>query len=243
MLWDVQQAIKGGPELARYAWLGSIILETSVPAFALAFITGDAILLPYRPLAHAAVQWFFIFIILSTLHLNPNNCRLSGIVAAASYLLAAYYLGWRPTMNPDDSILAPQRAVVSYAFAYLIGGLVAGAVAGEIRKHVNAAPREAEVRRELDRLAHHLQTARNIQQSLLPNSVPEVAGFEIAGWNQPADETGGDYFDWQPLSAGKFLVGLADVTGPGIGSALLAAVCRACARASFSVEENLLPAI
>jgi serine phosphatase RsbU (regulator of sigma subunit) len=242
-LRDVARALKGGAALPHYVWTASVIFESSLPAFGLAILTSKAIERPYLPLANAAVLWFFLFIILSILRLNPNNSRLSGLVAAGTYLGSAYYLGWRPTFDPNVSILAPERAVFSFAFAYLIGGFVAGAVAGEVRKHVNAALQEAEVRRELDRLEHDLSVARTIQQSLLPNSVPDVLGFEIAGWNKPADETGGDYFDWQPLSDGKFLVVLADVTGHGIGSALLAAVCRAYARASFSVEEKLLPAM
>jgi hypothetical protein len=49
-----------------------------------------------------------------------------------------------------------------------MSGFVAGGVAGEIRKHVEAALREAETRREPDRVQHDLQTARDIQQELLP---------------------------------------------------------------------------
>jgi serine phosphatase RsbU (regulator of sigma subunit) len=70
-----------------------------------------------------------------------------------------------------------------------------------------------------------------------------MEGFEIAGWNQPADQTGGDYYDWQLLADGKLVVALADVTGHGIGPALLAAVCRAYARAHFSVANGLLGAM
>src|SRR5204862_4204602 len=84
--------------------------------------------------------------------------------------------------------------------------------------------------------------ARSIQQSLLPQESPQISGFEIAGWNQPADETGGDYFDWKSLPDGKVVVTLADVTGHGIGPALLAVVCRAYARASFTVSQTLTAA-
>lgn len=243
MLRGVRRAMRGGPDLPHWAWIASLIFESSLPAIGIAFLISPAVAFAYRPVANAAVLWFFLFIIVSTLRLNPNHCRLAGIVSAITYLAASLHLGWRPSLDPGISILAPQRVVISYTIAYLVGGFVAGAVASEIRKHLNAALREAEVKRELDKLTHDLQTARNIQQSLLPNSVPDVAGFEIAGWNQPADETGGDYFDWQPLSDDKCVVVLADVTGHGIGSALLAAVCRAYARASFSVEEKLLPAM
>jgi serine phosphatase RsbU (regulator of sigma subunit) len=70
-----------------------------------------------------------------------------------------------------------------------------------------------------------------------------IAGFDIAAWNQPADQTGGDYYDWQPLPDGRVLVALADVTGHGIGPALLAAVCRAYARTNFTVDDGLLDAM
>jgi serine phosphatase RsbU (regulator of sigma subunit) len=86
---------------------------------------------------------------------------------------------------------------------------------------------------------HDLDTARSIQQSLLPKVRPTLDGFEIAGWNHSADATGGDYFDWKPLPDGRLVVTLADVTGHGIGPALLASVCRAYARASFNIHDNL----
>jgi serine phosphatase RsbU (regulator of sigma subunit) len=125
----------------------------------------------------------------------------------------------------------------------VVAGIVAGAVASEIRKQVNAALREAETRHQMERLEHDLEVARSIQQSLLPSSMPQIEGFDIAAWNQPADQTGGDYYDWQPFPDGKVLVALGDVTGHGIGSALLAAVCRAYARANFTAENGLLIAM
>jgi serine phosphatase RsbU (regulator of sigma subunit) len=69
-------------------------------------------------------------------------------------------------------------------------------IAGEIRKQVEAALREADTRRQLESVEHDLSLARSIQQSLLPNMTLEIEGFEIAGWNRPADQTGGDYYDW-----------------------------------------------
>jgi hypothetical protein len=78
------------------------------------------------------------------------------------------------------------------AITLFVGGLVAAGVAGQIRKHVQAALREAETKRALDAMQHDLQIARSIQQSLLPQEPPQIAGFEIAGWNRPADDTGGD---------------------------------------------------
>jgi len=242
MLHSTNLSLRTGGSLPKAFWVLSTVLETSIPAFGMAFLTSEYIEVAYRPLSSPAVLVFFIFIILSTLRLNPWICILSGGVATVSYISAALYLGWRP---PVVGIPAPitQTNVSVNAVVLLAGGFVAGAVAGQIRKHVEAALREAETKRKLETIQHDLQVARSIQQSLLPKEEPKIAGLEIAGWNQPADDTGGDYFDWESLPDGKLVVTVADVTGHGIGPALLAAVCHAYARSSFRVAHDLPAAL
>ncbi len=237
------RAAKSGREISKWVWYGSIALETTLPAFGIAFLTSDAISADYKPLANPLGLGFFIFIILSTLRLNRVDCWIAGIASSINYMLAAHYLGWTLDYDPGTSIFSPSRSVLGYAFALVLGGAVAAAVAKDIRKHVTAELREANARREVERLQHDLNVARTIQQSLLPNESPEIEGFQIAGWNLPADETGGDFFDWQFLPNGKLMVALADVTGHGIGPALLAAVCRAYVRANFSLDGHLLSAM
>jgi serine phosphatase RsbU (regulator of sigma subunit) len=243
MLRAVSHAIQTGGDLKNATWISNNIVESCLPALAVAFLSSAAIDPAYKPLANPAVLVFFLFIILSTLRLDPMPCRVSGLVAALSYLAAAVYLGWNPSFGGGTSLLSPQKAVFGYAITMVVAGFVAGAVASEIRKQVDAALREAETRRQMERLEHDLEVARSIQQSLLPTSMPQIEGFDIAAWNQPADQTGGDYYDWQPLPDGKVLVALGDVTGHGIGSALLAAVCRAYERANFTAENGLLVAM
>jgi serine phosphatase RsbU (regulator of sigma subunit) len=243
VLRAVNRAISEGHDLPNAAWIANIVIETCLPALALAFLSSGVPDAAYRPLANPVVLVYFIFIILSTLRLDPVTCRISGAVAAVSYLLAAAYIGWRPMLGTTASVLSPDRAVVGFALTFVVGGFVAGAVAGEIRKQVEAALREAETKRQMERLRHDLEVARSIQQSLLPVGAPEIDGFEIAAWNQPADQTGGDYYDWQVYPDGKLLAVLGDVTGHGIGPALLAAVCRAYVRAVFTPECNMLTAM
>ena len=240
-LWRVNRAINSGRTLPTRFWIFSTTLETSIPALAIAFLASPDVEPAYRPLATPAVLVFFIFIILCTLRLSVWICFLSGAIASVTYLAAALYLGWRP---PVPGVPAPvsQTTVSLNALILLTGGLIAGAVAGEIRKHVEAALREAETKRKLEAVEHDLQVARSIQQSLLPKERPQIAGFDIAGWNQPADDTGGDYFDWNTQRDGKLVVSLADVTGHGIGPALVAAICHAYARSSFSMDHNLTTA-
>ena len=232
MLAKAEHALKEQSTLSSSYWIVSTLLEASLPAWALAFLPNPQIDPVYLPLATPLLLVFAIFILLSTLRLKPSLSILAGCVAALSYLGAALYLGWRPPKFGTPASMA-QSAVSLNAITLFATGLLAGAITREIRKHLRAALREAETKRKLEAVQHDLQIARSIQQSLLPVDSPQVTGFEIAGWNQPADETGGDYFDWKSLPDGKVVVTLADVTGHGIGPALLASVCRAYARASF----------
>ncbi|MHC5113867.1 MAG: SpoIIE family protein phosphatase [Planctomycetota bacterium] len=103
----------------------------------------------------------------------------------------------------------------------------------DLRAHVDTIAAERASREKIER---DLDLARDIQRGLLPKSQPELPGFDLAGWNQAADKTGGDYFDWLELGDGRTIMTLADVTGHGIGPALIVAVCRAYMRASASGE-------
>jgi PAS domain S-box-containing protein len=73
--------------------------------------------------------------------------------------------------------------------------------------------------------------AREIQQGLLPKVSPTLAGFAIAGASHPAQETGGDYYDFIPMPDGHQGIALGDASGHGIGAALLIAETRAYLRA------------
>jgi len=97
---------------------------------------------------------------------------------------------------------------------------------------VRFAKKSLEVRNQLEKVERDLDLAREIQRGLLPGESPDTPGFEIVGWSKPADQTGGDYFDWMKLPDGGTLITLADVTGHGIGPALIVAVCRAYMRAT-----------
>lgn len=243
--WTLRQvdiALTANSSLPFRFWILSTIVETSIPAFALGFLVSSQIESAYRPLASPSILVFFIFIILSTLRLSPWISGLSGVVASVTYLCAALYLGWRPPV-PGVRAHVTQSSVSLNAVTLLVGGVVAGVVAGQIRKHVQAALREAETKSKLKAIQHDLQIAQSIQQSLLPRDMPHLVGFDIAGWNRPADDTGGDYFDWKTLPDGKVVVSLADVTGHGIGPALLASVCHAYARSNFASAQDLTTAL
>jgi sigma-B regulation protein RsbU (phosphoserine phosphatase) len=86
-------------------------------------------------------------------------------------------------------------------------------------------------------LEKSLDIARSIQQGLLPREAPRVPGYEIAGWSQPAEQTGGDCYDFIPLPGGRWGLQIADATGHGIGAALMISTARALLRALSGPEE------
>ena len=76
------------------------------------------------------------------------------------------------------------------------------------------------IERDKLRLDEELQIARRIQRSLLPNSVPQIAGLCIADLCEPAMEVGGDYYDFFQLGPRQLGVLVADVSGKGTSAAL-----------------------
>lgn len=76
-----------------------------------------------------------------------------------------------------------------------------------------------------------MQIARDIQRGLLPDGPPGIDGFDIAGFSEPADDTGGDTYDFLALGDGRWLLAVADASGHGIGPALVIAQTRAMLRA------------
>lgn len=76
-----------------------------------------------------------------------------------------------------------------------------------------------------------LSLARDIQRKLVPKADPQVAGYQISGWNKPAAETGGDFYDYVPVQDHCLGILLTDVMGHGIGPALIVSECRALVRA------------
>lgn len=80
---------------------------------------------------------------------------------------------------------------------------------------------EAESRTETDKLHHELEESHEIQAALMPKTLPEIAGFDIAATWKPARTVGGDYFDVLKFSEHHTALCIADVAGKGMPAALL----------------------
>ena len=91
----------------------------------------------------------------------------------------------------------------------------------------------------LGRIEQELETARTIQEKLLPKAPPIVSGYDLAGRSAPARQVGGDYFDYFSRDGRGTVICLADVSGKGISAALLMANVQAAIR-SLSLSDASL---
>ena len=101
---------------------------------------------------------------------------------------------------------------------------------------------------EVGRAAAEFRVARRIQQKLFPRTVPDLPGldiavatfgFDIGGASYPAEAIGGDYYDFVPLHGGALGLAIGDVSGHGVGPAMLMAEVRAFFRAFAQTDADV----
>lgn len=73
---------------------------------------------------------------------------------------------------------------------------------------------------EKEKIEHELRMARRIQESILPKKLPDIPGWKIQAYWQPAAELGGDFYDFIPLSENRVGIVIGDVSGKGVPAAL-----------------------
>jgi sigma-B regulation protein RsbU (phosphoserine phosphatase) len=112
------------------------------------------------------------------------------------------------------------------------------AVAGEIAVALENAQLYEELRTRERKLQSDLELARELQLSLLPAEPPSLPGFEVGTVYQPADNLGGDYYDFVRLGAVRTGVLIADVCGKGVAAAMIMAASRSAVRSTAETEEN-----
>ncbi len=115
-----------------------------------------------------------------------------------------------------------------------------------VTKPVNAAVLQARIntqlrlhalRRQLERqnqeladwradLERDLEAARATQQTIIPQSLPALPGWDLAAHYQPVIQVGGDIYDWLRLPDGRLFFWIADATGHGASAALLTALAK-----------------
>lgn len=108
-------------------------------------------------------------------------------------------------------------------------------MASDLREYISTLKRTTA---EKERMLKELEIAKGIQQSFLPDAAPELPGFDLAGYNLPALEVGGDFYDFIPLDTDHYGLVIADVSGKGVPAALFMALSRTLIRASATSVDD-----
>jgi sigma-B regulation protein RsbU (phosphoserine phosphatase) len=114
---------------------------------------------------------------------------------------------------------------------------------GELAQAFNQMARDLDAHQkviaERERLRGELELCRQIQNEMLPKQPLRLRLAEIKGVSIPAREVGGDFFNYFPLPEGEVGLLVGDVSGKGVGAALLMANIQATLRARLPVDRDL----
>jgi serine phosphatase RsbU (regulator of sigma subunit) len=114
-------------------------------------------------------------------------------------------------------------------------GRLAGAfnqMAADVERHQHAAVEQERIRRELE-------LGRQIQHEMLPHAPMRFGLTEVQGVSVPAREVGGDFFNYFEVGDGQIALLVGDVSGKGVGAALLMANIQASLRTRLSLGKDL----
>jgi len=169
---------------------------------------------------------------------SPADGRLRQLVANAlrnprdRERLAPHLIAWQEIETDQFT----HRAI-----AGALGGLdtrsaAQTALALEVARLTTAIAREMA---ERERLRRELEIAREVQEHLFPQRLPSVPGLDYCGRCRPAQQVGGDYYDFLELPEGRLGIAIGDVSGKGIGAALMMASLEASLRGQASGGHDL----
>lgn len=142
---------------------------------------------------------------------------------------------------PEAEIISPMIVQGSTRGLLLVGKSLTGKVFNDLdfqfisslgNTAISALENDRLFQEEIEKkkIEGELELALEIQRNLLPNTIPEIDGFDINGASIPSRHVGGDYFDFIKLNSTQTLIAIADVSGKGMPAALLMANVQAALR-------------
>jgi sigma-B regulation protein RsbU (phosphoserine phosphatase) len=168
---------------------------------------------------------------------SPADGRLRHLVAGAlrnnrdKERLAPYLIAWHEIETDEFA----KRVIAAALEGVKTESAGQTALAQEVARLTTAIGREMAQRERLNR---ELEIAREVQEHLFPQRLPPVPGLDYCGQCQPAREVGGDYYDFLELPDGRLGIAIGDVSGKGVGAALMMASLEASLRALASVVDD-----
>ncbi len=172
----------------------------------------------------------------------PNDPRFEMSQSIADFRIRSMICA--PLINSDDQVIGVlQVDTIDQRHRFRKEDLevlvsVASQAAGAIE---NAQLYEVRIRQQ--ELLKELEMAKKVQHSFLPESRPSVPGYEFFEFYEPANQIGGDYYDYILLPEGRLAILVADVVGHGIAAALLmsqlAGIMRFCIAREKRIDKVL----
>ena len=249
LLWmrSTLKSLRGSPEPAKWARTLSVIIEGLIPAVFLAIqlrSTGNsagAVQNPFAVLLGPGLAFAYVLLLLSVLRINPALSLLGGLTTILGYGGVCAYVFLTRSYLDVGAPFVHWTTFPIMGVILALGVASAWLVSAEVRKHVEVAVKEEETKRNIERIERDLQVASEIQRGLLPAKLPDIPGYQIAAYCKPADQTGGDYYDCISVAGtSRTIFTIADVTGHGIGPALVTAAARAYVRSTVSAGVTLV---
>ncbi len=134
----------------------------------------------------------------------------------------------------DQALGVVKEVILPMVVANALGIAVFALIIRNLIVERKTAADKETLKLELARTEYEMETARGIQQSFLPESPPQIEGFELSALNLPARQVGGDFYDFIPVSEGKWGIIIADVSGKGVPAALFMALSRTLVRVNVA---------
>jgi phosphoserine phosphatase RsbU/P len=154
-------------------------------------------------------------------------CLLLGVVICLSWMLS------RTITRPVDALKAGATELGAGNLDYRVDlhsgdefedlAVSFNAMAVDLRTSIDNLRRTTA---EKERYTKELEIAKEIQDTFLPESTPDIPGIGIAAATIPALEIGGDFYDFIPAEEGRWGIVMADVSGKGTSAALFMALSR-----------------
>ncbi|MBU1076460.1 MAG: SpoIIE family protein phosphatase, partial [Spirochaetes bacterium] len=118
-----------------------------------------------------------------------------------------------------------------------------GALASDFNEMTGKLKEAQKVMLDKKRTEREMEIAAEIQNTLLPKSIPKFSNLELAAFYQPAKTVGGDYYDMIPLTNTKIAIVVADVSGKGVpgslGMTMFRSILRSIIRPDVSAYDTL----
>lgn len=160
---------------------------------------------PFYPL-------YYVTLISAAVVFGTRGAMISAVaVGFISLIIQASLNNWRLT-----ELLIIDDVVQTFPYLFLIA-----VIAGALRDRIEALHETALALRAQQAVTkREMELAREVQQALLPQETPEIAGVEMSILYLPAREVGGDLYEFYPIEPDRVGIAVADVAGKGVPAAL-----------------------